>query len=169
MQEGTRVSRLLKEARLWGPVAGLFLLDQVSKELAFRLVDYGQRRALIDGLLYVTPRVNPGLMWSLLGGTPNFVFIMLSVGVVGLLLYYHYRSKDAPDRWGLAALALVLGGALGNLFDRMPFIASGVRDFVDVVIPLIRYDYPVFNFADGYILAGVLIYLVAGFKKEKKG
>ena len=170
MQEkaGKRVSRVLKEARLWGPVAGLFLLDQLSKELTFRLVGEGSRRILIEGFLRVTPRINPGLMWSALSGLPNVVFIILTIGVVALLLYYHYRPGpgEAPDRWTVAALALVLGGALGNLLDR--FIASGVRDFIDVIIPLVGYDYPVFNLADAYIVVGVVIYLAVGFKKGKK-
>ena len=170
MQEkaGKRVSRVLKEARLWGPVAGLFILDQLSKELAFRLVGPGERRVLIEGLLRITPRVNPGLMWSILRGLPNVVFIVPTIGVVALLLYYHYKpgAGEAQARWTVAALALVMGGALGNLLDR--FIAEGVRDFIDIFIPLIDYDYPVFNLADAYIVAGVAIYFIAGFKKGKK-
>lgn len=164
MQEGTRVSRVLKEARLWGPVAGLFLLDQLSKELAFRLVKEG-RCVLIPGLLRITPRINPGLMWSVGGRIPNPVFVILTAGVVGLLLYYHYKAGAAPGRWNRAALALVLGGALGNLLDR--FLVGGVRDFIDVVIPLVRYDYPVFNLADAYIVAGVVVYFIVGFKNGK--
>lgn len=176
MQEGSgkRTARLLKEARLWGPVAGLVLLDQLTKELAFRLVGFGGRQALIGGFLRATPRINPGLMWSMMGGVPNLVFVFLTCGVVGLLLYYHYKAKMAPDRYSLAALALVLGGAIGNVLDRCnPWRAAeagimGVHDFIDVIIPVINYDYPVFNFADAYIVGGVLIYLLLGFKKEKK-
>lgn len=173
-ESGKRASRALKEARLWGPVAGLVVLDQLTKELAFRLVGLGKRYVLVEDLLRVTPRINPGIMWSILGGVPNFVFILLTMGIVGLLLYYHYKAKMTVDRWAFAALAFVLGGALGNLLDRCnPWRAAesavmGVHDFVDVVIPLVGYDYPVFNLADAYIVAGVVIYLLLGFRKEKK-
>ncbi len=176
MQEraGKRVARVLKKAGLWGPVAGLVVLDQLSKALAFGLVEFGERREIIGGFLRITPRVNPGLMWSMGGQLPNVAFIFLTTGVVGLLLYYHYRVKEPQGRWNLAALALVLGGALGNLLDRCnPWRASdsltmGVHDFIDVFIPVVRYDYPVFNLADAYIVAGVIIYLLAGLKREKK-
>ena len=58
----------------------------------------------------------------------------------------------------MAVGMLLMGGAVGTLYDRVVFHA--VRDFIDVVIPLVKYDYLVFNVADVFIVAGVIVFFL---------
>lgn len=146
----------------------LALLDIASKYLAFGLLAVQPSRgpALIPGLLYLTCRKNTGFSWSLLSGLPPQLTAFINLVIIGIVVYYYLYGKDVRhNRLTLAAAALVLSGAAGNLYDRLLF--GGVRDFIDVIIPLLRYDYPVFNLADIFVTVGVGLFLVEAFAHSR--
>jgi len=139
-----------------GSAAMVVALDQVTKALAHRhLAGVGAIRLLGDTLRlhYVQ---NAGAAFSFFQGSRVF-FIAVTLASIALLIYlvrsrrYHFRGSDL-------ALGLVLGGAIGNLVDRV-WLAR-VIDFLDMGLG--RYRWPTFNVADIGISVGVA-YLAIGF------
>jgi len=149
-------------------VVGSLLLaaaDVFSKYLVFAVLgapNYANPHdfAVIPGFFYFTTRYNPGFSWGMFSGIPWLLsafinlLIMLAVGYIFL-----FTRKIPVNRWTIATGILILGGALGNLYDRLFFSEHMVRDFLDFIIPVARYDYPVFNLADVFIVVGVIIAL----------
>jgi len=82
---------------------------------------------------------------------------------VPALVLWLVLPKQAHS-WDSAGKVLVLGGALGNLYDRVAYEA--VRDFIDV--HLFGWDYPVFNVADAALVVGIVILLVRSWRDRKK-
>ncbi len=142
-------------------VVGLtLLLDQASKLLARQSLTLGEPVPLALPVVQLTLVHNTGAAFGLFQrGT--VVFIIVSVVTCALIIWTLWRppEKDATtgatrmghDRWLSAALALVLGGAIGNLIDRMAW--GYVIDFIDLRV------WPVFNIADSAITVGVSMLL----------
>ena len=111
------------------------------------------------------PRVNHGALFGLMQehkGGANQVFAGVSMlAAVGIAVWVTRRAT-ATDGWLCAALGLILGGTLGNLYDRLVF--NGVRDF----LYFYRIDWPVFNVADCGLVVGAGMLLVHAFLPTKK-
>ncbi|MGI8968493.1 MAG: signal peptidase II [Chloroflexota bacterium] len=125
--------------------AGVLLIDQVSKALVRRGLASGNSIDLFGGLVRLDFTRNQGAAFGILrqeGG----IFILVALLVTGGILAYHRRISRAPLLARLG-LGLVLGGALGNVLDRLRL--GYVVDFVDL-----RW-WPVFNLADSAIVIGV--------------
>ncbi len=100
---------------------------------------------------------NTGMAWGLLHEHTlwlSFISLLLSVIICWIWARYARRNFLLT-----VALGLVLGGAVGNMIDR--FRLQEVVDFIDVLIPVVRYDFPVFNLADSCASVGTA--LIAGF------
>ncbi len=96
--------------------------------------------------------------------TNLFFYIFTTIAVIFLLVYYHQiRNGGALIHWGIA---LILPGALGNLFDRIMHPAKGVVDFIRMGIPDVYY-WPTYNMADVYITVGVILMLIQ-FARDAK-
>ena len=105
----------------------------------------------------VMPRVNHGALWGIGGsqkGTANLFFAGVSLlAAVGILIW-GTRGSPAKEKWLSAALGLILGGTIGNFYDRIVF--GGVRDFMHFYyVP-----WPVFNFADCCLVVGAGLLLL---------
>ena len=114
----------------------------------------------------VMPRVNQGALFGMggeYGGSANKVYAAVSfLASVGIIVWAVLRGKRA-DAWVIVALGLILGGTLGNCYDRVVF--NGVRDFLYFYI----IDWPVFNFADCCLVCGaIMLILHAVFVKPPK-
>lgn len=132
--------------------------DQVSKMLIVARLAEGQSTDLMSWLapvLRLTHVTNTGVVFGLLQGMGD-LFLVVAVVVVGvLLLYYRHLPPDqVPVR---IALGLQLGGALGNLADRL--VRGSVVDFIDLNFWPLQ-DWPVFNLADASIVTGVGLLLL---------
>ena len=142
---------------------GVLLIDMLSKVLIKHFILLGIRIKIIKGFLYITYVKNTGAAFSIFRNNTLFL-IILSIVIIGLLFYYLskkiYLSKLENISYGL-----ILGGAIGNLFDRI--IYGYVIDFIDIYI--FKYDYPVFNIADMAIVIGVIILIIDLFRGEKNG
>ncbi len=111
---------------------------------------------LVRGILHLTLVYNAGIAFGFFRGHQNLLLILISISLA--FLFFGGRrvhSSKRPLDW---ALALILGGALGNWIDRIRF--GAVIDFLDFRI------WPVFNLADSAITIGVFFYVAALFKKK---
>ena len=137
------------------------VLDQATKALAEWFLDPGQSLELLP-VLALNLTHNRGAAFSLLadaGGWQRGFFIVVTVAVVAFLIHWLGRL-EAGERLAAIALALVIGGALGNLVDR---IASGeVVDFIDAHWR--HWHWPAFNLADSAITVGVALLLWDGLR-----
>lgn len=108
----------------------------------------------------VMPRVNHGALWGIGGGhkgTANAGFAALSALVAVVLSVWGVAGAPRRDRFLSCTLGLILGGTLGNLYDRLVF--GGVRDFLHFY----RFEYPVFNYADCTLVAGIGLLMLHAF------
>jgi signal peptidase II len=142
------------------PAAAAAALDLWSKGIWSYLPQYdATKKTVIDGFLYITAVWNTGGAWStkfppwlLLAGTA------LAVPAIALWIFWPARASA----WDSLAKALVLGGAVGNLVDRV--IWGKVRDWIDV--ELFGWHYPTFNVADAALVVGIGILLVGSFRHK---
>jgi signal peptidase II len=105
----------------------------------------------------VPPRVNHGALFSLGGqfkADANKFFSVISVIAAIGISVWGLRKKSGADKWLCVSLGLILGGTVGNLFDRVVF--GGVRDFLYFYL----IDWPVFNVADCCLVIGASLLLV---------
>jgi signal peptidase II len=140
--------------RLLLVLAALVLLADLATKLAVvATVEPGENIRVLGGLVYLTQARNTGAAFSLAEGfTVVFTLIALTVAVV----IVRTARRLASTGWAVA-LGLVLGGAVGNLVDRVfrdpGFLRGGVVDFVSVFAPDGEV-YPIFNVADSAIVCG---------------
>lgn len=128
---------------------GFTLLDQASKWWAKTHLDPAHPVAMIPHTFQLTLAYNTGAAFSLFRSHPQLLSIFTSLLFLTLLIYGLSRSRFA--RGELLAMALILGGALGNLLDRL--LNGRVTDYFDVI----AIHYPVFNVADSFIFIGVIV------------
>jgi signal peptidase II len=105
----------------------------------------------------VMPRVNHGALFGMGGskkGTANGFFAIISAVAAVAILAWGLRRNTAREKWLMVALGLILGGTVGNLYDRLVF--NGVRDFLHFYYV----EWPVFNFADCCLVVGAGLLLV---------
>ncbi|MFQ6057262.1 MAG: signal peptidase II [Anaerolineae bacterium] len=146
---------------LAGIALSVFAADQVSKYLVLRYLKVGESWnpvPLLRGLFSVTHVVNSGAAFGLFPDQGTLFVVIAVVVVVAIVAYYRYLPTD---RWLVrASLGLQLGGALGNLLDRLHY--GYVVDFIDFKV------WPVFNLADSAIVIGVAV-LAYYLLREKEG
>ena len=151
----------------YGIAAIIIILDQWTKWLIVQQMEIGQRIPIIEPYIGLLSHRNKGAAWGMLEGQMWLFYIVTVVVVVGILYYYHTHGKDQPLL--KVSLMVLLGGAIGNFIDRL--YRGEVVDFVDVLIPVINYDFPIFNVADAALTIGVvmmIIYILFEEKLEKK-
>jgi len=139
-------------------VTGLVVLaDQITKALILKYLPYHQSITVIAGFFDLTHIHNPGgafgLMANMSATARTIVFIFASSVAVGLIFYFY---KKTPPSYAFLAVgfALIFGGAIGNLIDRVRM--GIVIDFLDVYVG--KYHWPAFNIADSAITVGIFIF-----------
>lgn len=138
-------------------VGAAVVLDQVSKFLIERTMSLGHSIPVVGSLVRLTYIHNPNAAFGI-GLGSGAIHMVFSIAAFGLVAYILYRTP--PTQQGVqAALALILGGAIGNLIDRVRM--GEVIDFVDVGIN--KYRWPVFNVADSVVTIGVLMLVLFYF------
>lgn len=142
----------------------LFLIDIFSKYLITKLVIFGESITIINNFLNITYVKNTGAAWSILNNNTLIVTIISLLIIIALIIYM-YNNKNSSSKFERLGYSLVLGGALGNLFDRLVY--GYVIDFIDIYI--FNYDYPIFNLADTFIVIGVIILFISMWRDKKDG
>jgi signal peptidase II len=147
-------------------VAGLVVLaDQISKALILKYLPLHHSIPVIAGIFDITHILNPGGAFGLMADRSvvvrTIVFLFISSMAVGLILYFYHKTPRT-HKFLATGFALIFGGAIGNLIDRVRF--GTVVDFLDFYIG--RHHWPAFNIADSAITVGILIFIYhLAFKK----
>ena len=139
-------------------IVGLVLvMDQATKWLVTRSMTYYEQINVIPGFLNLIYIHNPGGAFGIFaqnqGGFQSFMFIGIAVAAMGLILYLY---KNTPPEYPFLSFgfALIFGGSLGNMIDRIRL--GEVIDFIDVYIA--HMHWPAFNIADSAITVGMMIF-----------
>lgn len=148
---------------LWGTaifgIAGAaILLDRLTKLVVLRLMVPSQSFPIINNVFHLTYVRNAGAAFGLLPGMRPLFFLTTGVVIGSILIFWlHVRPTDPLL---IIGLGLELGGAIGNLIDRM--VWGRVIDFLDF-----RF-WPVFNFADSAVFIGLLVLLLAAVRQSRR-
>ena len=146
---------------------GIVALDQVTKFLVIRKLPLYEDVPLISGLLSLQHVRNPGAVFGFLSATnfpgKPYVFALLSAIALAALTYYA-RTIPREERLPRFALSLVIGGAIGNLIDRVRF--GYVVDFVKMYWE--NHVWPNYNVADSAISIGLVLLVVDSFRPRDR-
>jgi len=148
------------------PVTVLALiLDQVTKVLVYDRLWQPPRRVELLGFLDLVPVENRGISFGLFQGQGNTGVWLISAFALTVSLGLGFWMSRVSRRWPALALGLIIGGALGNVIDRLRF--GWVIDFIDFHVS--TWHWPAFNMADAAITVSVGILLIDGlFGTAKK-
>ncbi|GAA1121227.1 signal peptidase II [Nocardiopsis composta] len=133
-------------------------LDFTTKELVLARFQPGERLPVLGELLQITLIFNPGAAFSI-GTGMTWVFSLICIGVAGYIIGMARKLRSLP--WGIS-LGLILGGALGNLVDRLFRPPSPLHGHVVDWIQLPHW--PVFNLADSSLVVGSVLAVLLAFR-----
>lgn len=147
------------------------VIDQISKYYVLNGMYRGQSIPVLDGLLNLTFVMNPGAAFGFLSGASEKFrvpfFLVISLVAIGVVIFF-YLHTARDNKLLQVGLALILGGAIGNLIDRVRF--SEVVDFIDFYFK--GYHWPAFNVADSAITIGVSLLvleaIISGRQQKKE-
>lgn len=154
-----------KRARIYDALALLtamivLILDQWTKAWVVTNLNppnFGPRIPLIGNYLVLFYIKNNGAAFSLLAN--NAVLLLLIAVAIGLISYLYLRTLNTGSLWYKLIFALIIGGALGNLIDRIRH-SGYVIDFISFRIPQANFYFAIFNIADAAISVGVFLLFV---------
>ncbi len=155
--------RLTALAKLGWLVALLALLaDQASKWVMIVWVMNPPTIIPVTSFFNLVSAWNTGVSFSLFAGGPDFtrwILVVVALGIVGFMANWLHKA----DQKALAiGLGLVIGGAIGNVIDRI--VHGAVKDFLDFYVG--GWHWPAFNLADSFISVGVALIVLDSFKRR---
>ena len=131
----------------------ILLLDQVSKWMAVNQIEAHQILSVIPGFFNLVLVKNRGMAFGIFSQTRSgfyyYFLLFTTIGAIGVILFFFFWIKRTK-KWLTVGLSLILGGALGNLVDRVRW--GYVIDFLDFFLK--GYHWPAFNVADSAVTAG---------------
>lgn len=137
----------------------VLLLDQVSKFGLEKNLIINEKRTIIDNFFSLNLVHNTGASFSTL---QNSKLLLIVISLLALILTVKYIKKFECRFWNILAFGMFIGGLLGNLIDRI--FRGYVIDFLDFII--FKYDFPIFNLADTFIVLGVIMIMVSVLKGD---
>lgn len=144
-------------------IAVVFAADQATKHAIEKYTTPDYFHVVIPGLLNLIHTHNPGVAFSMFANAHSpavrFLLVLFSVGVI-VFLFWLLAAERAGGRMGQIGMALIIGGAVGNVVDRLT--RRGVTDFIDLHID--NHHWPTFNVADSAIVIGAALVLVELFR-----
>lgn len=154
-------------ARLWLPLLlamAVIALDQVTKVLVVRRWPVPQTGEipLLGAWLAITYVRNTGIAFGLFQGIPQ-LFTVTSLMIVAAAIYYYLRHVPETSRWAPIIFGLVIGGALGNVIDRMRlgYVVDWIKTFEG--------RFPLFNLADSAVVVGVTLMALHTLQQDVHG
>jgi len=131
----------------------VIIIDRILKVLVTNNFVLNVRNKIIDGFFYITNCHNEGAAFSLFSGN---VLFLIFITLIVLFLIYRTINKENVNKIGVLAYGLLLGGILGNLYDRIFY--GYVIDYLDFVI--FKFNFAIFNLADAAIVIGAILLIV---------
>jgi signal peptidase II len=148
-------------------LAGVILiLDQATKLWIQNTIPLWESKTVIPGLFNLVHVLNKGAAFGFLADLDGNMQTYFFIGITGLavvLIFHLLRTVHRKDNYLFAALGLILGGALGNLIDRIR--VGMVIDFLDFYVG--SHHWPAFNVADMAISTGAILLLVSFYRKKR--
>lgn len=135
----------------------VLLFDLVTKSIIKRTMEIGESKEILTGIFHITHYRNFGAGFGILQHQQTLL-IFVAIAVIGVILFYYDKIPD--NKLALVSAGLILGGAVGNLYDRL--FLGYVTDFLDFQI------WPIFNIADAALSAGVIGTLYYSFFIDKQ-
>lgn len=149
----------VKYAKFAAIVVLVVLLDQITKMIVLRMIPEYERIVVISGFFNLTHVHNPGGAFGFLAQNGaawrHWLFLGAAFFALGIILYFYHRTPRTLP-WLAGSLAMIFGGAIGNMIDRIRF--GEVVDFLDVYIA--SYHWPTFNVADSAVSVGIGIFIL---------
>ncbi|MCC6544518.1 MAG: signal peptidase II [Nitrospirae bacterium] len=146
---------------------GVTIIDQLSKYAVQHMLTLHDPMEVIAGFFNITYIFNPGAAFGLFGNISETARMIILVGISLIafaILFYIYIKIRERDNLILVPIALIIGGALGNLIDRIRF--QMVVDFLDFYWG--HFHWPAFNIADAAITVGTLILVITILFTKKR-
>jgi signal peptidase II len=163
----TRAWNTSKVGVLASVLGSVLLLDLVTKLFVQRTFHLYQQVNIVGDYVRLTYIHNPGAAFGIQLGPPGasrYIFLFLSLIALGALAGMYWVTP-AKDKVRLSSIALICGGALGNLLDRLRS-AHGVVDFLDIGVGDLRW--PVFNVADIAVTTGAIFLALSLWREEQQ-
>ena len=140
-----------------------FAIDRLSKVYVIKLIQSQDGEIFIFDFLNLTLNWNTGIAFGLLSSNANLLYHLISALILLIIIYLIYLMAIS-DNFGKIVISLIIGGAVGNLYDRLTYFA--VPDFIDFHIE--NYHWFTFNIADVFISLGIFGMVVKEFIFKKK-
>ncbi|MGS2778264.1 signal peptidase II [Robertmurraya sp. GLU-23] len=132
-------------------------IDQLAKYMTRNFLEYGETIPIINNFFHLTSHRNPGAAWGIFSGQKFFLISIAFIAIIAMIFY----SRKVTDKLTRLALGFFIGGAAGNVTDRLIF--GEVTDMFDI-----RFiNYPIFNTADVFLISGVFLLLIGTFREAK--
>ena len=141
----------------------LFGLDRFTKIKSIKLIESAKGDIFLNDFLNITLNWNTGIAFGLLSTNTNLFYHSVSALILLIIVYLIYLMVIS-DNFGKIVISLIIGGAIGNLYDRLTYFA--VPDFIDFHIN--DFHWFTFNFADIFISLGIFGMIVKEFLFSKK-
>ena len=142
-----------------------FIADLVTKNIALKHLGFYDRYDFFGGFVRFDLTYNQGGVFGIMQGYKNF-FLIVSIIVLLIMVAYYFYEKQMPGLFRVA-MALIIGGAAGNIYDRLIPGRPGVVDFISVGVDGV-YRWPTFNIADSVIIAGAILLVIVVYMEDKK-
>ena len=138
----------------------IVIIDQVLKIVIDNILSINESTQVIPNVFYITKVYNTGAAWSLFEGSG---ILLIIIAIVAFFLLLKYQNYFMENKRNILAFALIYGGLVGNLIDRV--IYGYVIDYLHIYI--FGFSFPVFNLADMAIVVGFLLIIIAIIKGEE--
>ena len=142
----------MKKEKLYKISVITIIIDQLIK--LFIKTNITKDIVIIPKIFKMTNVINTGAAFSILKNN-NTLLILITIIILVLLNYYIKKNNIENDYF---ELGIILGGIVGNLFDRLLY--NGVIDYIEIS------NFPVFNLADSLIVLGIILLIIKEFKKD---
>lgn len=151
--------------RWLGLAAAIVALDQASKFAVLQVFSFGERLTVLPGLFDLTLVYNRGAAFSFLAGASGWQrWFFIGLGLAAAAFIVWLLARHGTQRLFAFALALILGGAIGNVIDRV--VHGQVVDFLLVYWQ--RWHWPAFNVADSAITVGAVLLIVDELRRVRR-
>lgn len=154
--------------KAYGAATAVFAFDRLTKWIIETHVSFLDTLRIIPGFFDIVRTENRGVAFSLFNDSTSewrtVVLVLFSIAAVILVGGFILRRAEQLDRLSLGGFSLILGGAIGNVFDRI--IWGRVTDFLDFYIG--GYHWPAFNVADSAIVIGSGLLLVEVLRPKRQ-